>query len=86
MSLSSRILLLLLSPVYGFCAAVDWINFMGLAEPENLEGQSLSAYTTSVAIFLSWKLWLPAIIPNRFSYELGYVRWISFAFLIVPTI
>lgn len=90
MSWLSRVFLLVSAAFLG--GSVALLLFVGISGPETYQHTTvkttirLAVFWLAVAALPSMPLWLPAIIPNRFSSLSRIVRWISAIILMCPVL
>lgn len=83
MSVPLRLILLLAATLVCGFVAVMGSGFSNAVEPESFSTATEVFWLVAGALF-SAPLWLPAVIPNRFSVALALCRRVSAALLCIP--
>lgn len=84
MPMSARIALLLAAALCGGFVAFQGASFSNAVEPESYTAATAGFWFAAGAV-ISAPLWLPALVPSRFSVTLKLCRWVGATVLLLPT-
>ena len=83
MPIAARIVLLLAATLCGGFVALLGGGFSRAVEPESY-ATTASAFWFVAGVVVAAPLWVPALIPSRYSVALRVCRWVSAAALLLP--